>query len=203
MEGVMKVFNDRFKVCFFKYYAISLVYCCLSILVLLSPAAVSESHALQAGSKEVSFFGMISSTKADVAGAKADTTVRARVGFNHYLTDSIAIGLDTDLSVRKAGAAPNQSTLSYDGKASYNFNTADRLVPYVALSIGFELTGSDGVSTNGFSYGALAGLKFFVADNVSLNGELNYKIAKQTGDGFSFGTSTVGGLVGMSYYFGK
>ncbi len=88
-------------------------------------------------------------------------------------------------------------TIFLSGRADYYFNTGGIYVPYVGAHLGVvrqELM--DNKSTE-FSYGAQAGVKFFVSENISWNAEVDYSQYKSDEDT----TKTTSLLAGLSYYF--
>jgi len=83
-------------------------------------------------------------------------------------------------------------------QCNYNFfkpNTV--VVPYAGVQLGFSGYDAGGYDDTSISYGLQGGAKYFLSEDLSLNGELNYLVTTVDPDDVKV-TSI---LFGLSYYF--
>lgn len=153
------------------------------------------------GDKEIGGYISISSTSASAEGQSFDFVTTTLYGsFGVFTTNQLQFG-----------AALMQQTVSTDtedsgaqfleGFVKFHFNPDTDTVPYVGAVLGTVTVYSGNDSASGMTWGAMAGVKFFVSEDLSVNAE--YNIRNFT---ISFGdveyTSTTGtALLGLSYYF--
>lgn len=84
------------------------------------------------------------------------------------------------------------------GQVNYNFfRPSSLIVPYAGIQLGFSGYDVAGFDDTAFSFGAQGGAKFFVSEDLSINGELNYMVTTTDPDD----VKTTSLLVGLSYYF--
>lgn len=167
--------------------AIGLACLALSLVGTLAEAKVKK------GDKEISFFGSVIETSPE--GAESTTTVIVQVAGGVFVTDNVQVGGSVmQTSIFNSFTA---TVRLLNGFVKYHFNPNDVLVPYVGAQAGMAFVESDFSSDSGISYGGMAGFKYFLSENLSINGEgdiIQSKIADTTA------TQTIL-QVGLSYYF--
>lgn len=175
-------------------------------------ALSTSAFALNKGQSELNAYASIGSTKTKPEGGSTskNTDVNTRFGYGYFLTDGLSLGADIDYSYSKSGEAGAEATNSmyFLGTAKYHFMPKSVVTPYVGVQLGgyTSETGSTS-STDGYAYGVLGGVKFFMTENASLNAELNMlsmSVSTTVGtSSYDADMTNIKGLVGLSYYFGK
>ena len=119
------------------------------------------------------------------------------VGFSYFPKDFLEA--KGNLMIMNVEAGDEDATIySVMGQCNYNFfkpNTT--VVPYAGIQLGFSGYDAGGTDDTSVSYGLQGGAKYFLSENLSLNGELNYLVTTIDPDDVK-STSL---LVGMAYYF--
>ncbi|MCI0347468.1 MAG: porin family protein [Chloroflexi bacterium] len=143
-------------------------------LVLAWVASTAEAQPLlHRGSRELAvhvspdFEGPVGDTIQASAGfglfVRDDLEARATLGYG--ILEDVA-GQDSDYRMRELGLG-----------AEYHFLPAARAVPYLGPVLGWRSSHFGDVEESGLVYGAGAGLKLFLADNVALDLGATYRLA--------------------------
>jgi opacity protein-like surface antigen len=152
----------------------------------------SEAAVISKGSIEISADANLTFDHSEIPRSSTNTSSGTmRIGCGYFVTDGLQIGgsaMDTLSKSKTTGSDPTDSnTFDLDMYAKYhiypNFWASNRIlkpiVPYFGAQGGWinvsSRTKGDSSSDNAFSYGVMGGVKYFVADNISVNGELNYR----------------------------
>lgn len=120
------------------------------------------------------------------------------VGYGYFLTDSSQIG-GTIMGTMVSNGSTT-TLMAYDAFYKYHFNTEGTSVPYIGVQGGMITFESGESADTIFSYGGMAGIKFFARENVSYFLELNYR-RYQLSDGGDATVDQKALLFGLSYYF--
>ncbi len=97
----------------------------------------------------------------------------------YFITDQIQLG-GSFMGNRMDYGDSDSTTYDLSAQAKYHFSSSDQtIVPYVGIQGGYytrtyDSGDGDESESDGYSYGALGGLKFFVTESTTLNLELNY-----------------------------
>lgn len=207
----------------------------LLLLVALMFAYSNEAAAagIQKGASEFTVNGSLSqlTSKMDDSDSKTTSyTNTGTLGYSYFLTDQVSVGANLLYSGSEteddAGTSTsNDVTTGIDLNAKYHFifSKGQTVVPYLGLQGGWinmysestytytfgttTYTGTSDSSGSAGSYGGMAGVKFFITENVSINTELNYRAYNITmNDGYSESKMKMNNLAllfGLSVYFGK
>jgi hypothetical protein len=183
----------------------------LSIVVaaslLVALAGSTCFAAVNAGENEVSISGSYRSVKMEGSSDTTDTTF-IRGGMGHYLSDNFSIGGDLMYINSSSGTASSDSTtLVANVNARFYLAPKSTVIPYIGAQLGYQGTDSGPYTLTGYNYGAMGGIKFFMSENASFDVELNYSKAtveaSGAGSSGSSTSTTLAGLFGLTYYFGK
>lgn len=174
-----------------------------ALAILASPAWAATKE----GDKEVAAYASISNTEASVDGGDTTTiTVTTLQGsFGYFQTKSLQIGaavLQQNSSISIPGTDTQTNGVTFlEGFVKYHFNPDTDTVPYVGAMVGTVSVNAGSESGSGTTIGAMAGVKFFMSADLSVNGEYsirNYTVSIAGVDA----SSTTGTLsLGLSYYF--
>lgn len=122
-----------------------------------------------------------------------------QIRFGSFVADYIQLGVDL---VYYDTERVNRFSLGTF--MSYTFETQTYLLPYVGGKLALSsLDPEEGEGESGLDFTLLFGLKYFVADNVSLNTELHlgYAAADTYIDGDEATDTDYGVTIGLSYYW--
>ncbi len=150
-----------------------------------------------------------------------------RVGYGYFLTDAVQLGSTISETITSTkpfvenelnSFTQDTYTFNLDLFARYHFyKKGSVFVPYVGAQAGWinyyqkqketvgGTTSNVGRNGNAISYGGMAGVKYFLDENTSLNAEMNYR-RYDIDLGKDAPTAThdvLKWLIGLSYYFGK
>lgn len=159
----------------------------------LSLAGAPADAKVKKGDKEVSFFGALIDTSPDEG--ESTTTLIVQVAGGVFVSDNTQVGGSVTQT-----SLYNSFTVTLrliNGFVKYHFNPNEPVVTYVGAQAGMAFIEFDSTSDSGLSYGAMAGAKYFVSANLSLNGEASLSQSKIAD---TSATQTML-QVGMSYYF--
>jgi hypothetical protein len=147
-----------------------------ALTILLGFAGISYSAEFKKGSVELGLNTSISKSSADNGNDYLASTSAFHAGY--FVTDKVSVGgayLLTSSRTTVNGVSTTNSAYNITGQARYHFNyTPEQVpVPYVGAQAGYydQQSSSGG---DGYTYGALGGLKIFMNEYASLNMELNY-----------------------------
>jgi hypothetical protein len=131
--------------------------------------AAGFAHAeFNSGDNEIAFFGNYTNIKSD-DGDHAETAFAfANVG--HFFTDEIELGL---IGMGRWSDTVDVYSAGVNGR--YHFMTDSPLVPYLGAFGMFGYAENNG-SDNGWIYGPLAGLRFFVNETTNVFVEYQYQL---------------------------
>lgn len=116
----------------------------------------------------------------------------------YFFTDHIEVNITPRIMYMESDAYET-TTYSVLANLKYNFfKKGWTTIPYVGLQAGVAGYEADDDSDSAFSYGGMAGLKFFLTEDISLNIEGNY--LRTTYDDDDHRTSV---LFGFTFYFGE
>ena len=120
------------------------------------------------------------------------------VAGGYFFTDHIEVNITPRIMYMESDAYET-TTYSVLANLKYNFfKKGWTTIPYVGLQAGVSSYEADDDSDSAFSYGGMAGLKFFFTEDISLNLEGNY--LRTTSDIDEDQTSV---LLGLTFYFGE
>jgi outer membrane protein W len=175
----------------------------------MSTSVYAAGGGIGKGSTEVYLSGNLihSEVKVEDTKAKVDQ-ISYLVGAGYFLTDAIQVGLSHlgSITEGKNGESAKLTTMTYDLFAKYYFySKGQTFAPYVGIQGGwvqYDLNvGADKYSKGVGNYGAMAGLKFFLTENITFNTELNYRHFDFTVDETKVTVDQTAVLVGVSYFF--
>jgi hypothetical protein len=153
-----------------------------------APAAIKE------GAKEVSAFAALSTTDPEVGDSTTQLILQFAGGV--FLDPQKQVGGSfTQISVESEGFDATIRVIA--GFFKFHVNPEQDVVPYVGAQAGMTFIEAGPFSDSAFSYGGMAGAKFFVSEDLSYNAELN--LLMTTIDDQDYTQTTL--QVGMSYYF--
>jgi opacity protein-like surface antigen len=163
----------------------------LTAVLFLATASISYAGTAS-GMLELGVQGSYSKMEEDVQ------VFAAAINFGYFFTPQLQMSLSGILC---GGGEGSDVTKIYAGlgqfKYNLSFNRAQVVVPYLGVQAGIAGT-SNGTSKSGFSYGGMAGLRFFISENMSLNMEGNYQWAKASASNNDVGVFY--GFLGFSFY---
>ena len=141
-------------------------------LLLAAPAAAQPR--IQKGSRELA-----AHVSLDFEGAVGDT-ISADAGYGWFVRDGLLLLGTVSYAILEDVAAEDSDfrTSELGVAAEYHFRRDRNLVPYLGLGVGWRSTEFDDVTNRGVTYGPRAGIKLFLADNVALDFELVYRLAR-------------------------
>jgi opacity protein-like surface antigen len=179
------------------------ILCLIAIMLLMAPAA--HATVIDAGTVEVAGAATIGYTSTDwelEGGATTDQTMWSVIlSSNYYFMDNFGAGLILEYSNQEVDTAENKMT-EIGPALVYNFSMNEM----VSLPVFGALTyvSNDNSMTDKFSgWGWMvgAGVKYFVSDNISLNGTVDYG-QKYLEDGVQLDIKGFDVKGGISVYFG-
>ncbi len=114
----------------------------------------------------------------DFEGPVGDT-LDLSATFGRFVRDGLELRASADYALLEdvAGADSDYRSQGLDAGVDYHFRRASRLVPHAGLALGWRSTDFGDASDSGPTYGARAGLAWFLADNVALDLEIAYRLA--------------------------
>jgi opacity protein-like surface antigen len=153
------------------------------------------------GDKEIGGYISISSTSASAEGQSVDVTTTTLYGsFGVFTTNQLQFGaalLQQTVSTEDADSGAQ----FLEGFVKFHFNPDTDTVPYVGAMLGTVTFYSGDESATGTTWGAMAGVKFFVSEDLSVNAEYNIRNFVIDIAGVEFTSTTGTALLGLSYYF--
>lgn len=182
---------------------IALLLLAASVLALPAWAGTKE------GDKEVSAAISISSSSASAEGTTVDTTTSSILGsFGYFTTKNVQLGgtiFNTESSSTSGGSTVELGTSFLEAFVKYHFNPDTTTVPYIGALLGtvsIKVSTGDTTETgSGTTIGAMAGIKFFMSEDLSINAEYNIRNYTVSIGGLDLSTTTGTALLGLSYYF--
>ena len=110
--------------------------------------------------------------KVNYAGeADSDDTAEANLGVEYFLSKAFSMSLEG------IGAWSDDVDLYGVGtRARYHFNTDSDMVPYIGAHISYDYADADVDDGDGFIYGPLLGIKFFLNERTNLFVEYQYRL---------------------------
>ena len=169
----------------------------LLALLMVAVLAMPALGATKEGDKELSAQVSISSISTD----DFDVTLTSIWGaFGYFVTKALQVGGSvTTMTVSAGGSDAGQTYM--EGFVKYHFNTDEKAVPYVGAMLGTVTLYAEGESGSGMTFGAMAGLKYFVSPDLSINGEYNIRHYSVSIASTDIDVTASTAMVGMSYYF--
>ena len=139
----------------------------------LAPVATAATYR---GDTYFTFSGMWERTKfrSDAGGGSSNWT-EVNLGLEHFLSKELSVG--PRLGYARASGGIRSYDIGVDAK--YHFLTDSNFVPYVGGLVDYRRFKSDGTS-DGLTYGPLAGVKIFVTENTHVFAQYEYR--RFTGD---------------------
>ncbi len=120
------------------------------------------------------------------------TTVTLNPSVGYFVIDGLAVGAGVTLV-----SAEGSTVFAVLPTASYYFQTASSVKPYLQLGVGYGSLKSGGNSLGGLALGAGGGIVYLINKNVGLNAGLQYVRGDYDGNV----TNTFGGVLGFSLFF--
>ncbi len=138
----------------------------------LCAAVAAAQPRLERGSQELSIH-----VSPDFEGAVGDM-IDVDAGYAYFVRDRLSLGATLLYEGLEdvAGEDSDYRSSEIGLFAEYHFGGESRFVPYLGLGAGWRRTDFALLDESALVYGARAGLKLFVADNVSLDFQLTYKL---------------------------
>ena len=188
--------------------------------VILLASQEARAANIQEGRMELAADANVSFEHSEVPLSSTNTTSGTiRVRGDYYMKNNISLGGAVFNTISKTKTTDqdtsNSNIFGLDGVAKYHFapeywkkhSVLQNLVPYIGPQAGwvsvFQQQKDQKNTGNTFSYGVLGGTQYFITENVSLNGELNYRHYKVSfGSNMPTTTYDVTKLLfGFSVYF--
>jgi hypothetical protein len=142
-----------------------------AVLFVLVAMQAGAQPMLQKGVRELSVH-----VSPDFEGAVGDM-LNARAGFGLFVRDRLSIRATLDYAVLEDVAGEDSdyrmSRFGFAGEYQLRGGGA-RLVPYVGLGVGWQSSHFGELEESALIYGPRGGLRYFLADNVSLDLEVTY-----------------------------
>lgn len=141
----------------------------LALLAVVFVAAAPALAGTKAGDMEASFSGAV--TMVQPSGGEGSTQAVVATTLGYFITDAAAVNANVVgmWSDEKVAAVGNLINLKW------HFNTAGQIVPYAGPQVGIFYWNDDGNDSTEFAWGALAGVKIFVSENVNVFVEANFQ----------------------------
>ncbi len=139
----------------------------VAIMVL---ASVCVHAGTQRGDVEIGAGVTLSNTSVSADnGASSDTTQLAgNVQLNYFMTDSLSLGVSYAGNVTDSDSTTS-GTHFIEGSLRHHFVTEAAYVPYIGVHGGAAIYSANDYTETIPSFGAHAGIKFFVNDNTSFD----------------------------------
>ena len=160
----------------------------LGTLALVFALATTAEARLKEGQKEVSFYGTILNLSADGFDA---TAIIAQVSGGLMLDQKAQVGGSVLAQITSAGGY-DSTNIGLNGFYRYHLSPEEETVPYVEGHGGITI----GDDSSELSIGGAVGMKHFLSENLSVNGEGSLTLT--LGD---VGLTIIALQVGLSYYF--
>lgn len=166
-------------------------------MIVFAALAMPAVAATKAGDKELSAQISVSTISTD----DFDVTLTSIWGaFGYFVSDALQVGGSlTTMTVSTDAADAGQSFI--EGFVKYHFNTKEKAVPYVGAMLGTVTLYTDNESGSGVTFGAMAGVKYFMSEDLSVNGEYSIRHYTVTIAGTDISSTTSTAMIGLSYYF--
>ena len=141
------------------------------VLIGTTNAAVKE------GDTEVALYGNWQKLNAEGGGSLDITTIAGSLGY--FVTDELELSLVGNWWELSADG-DDVTMWGIGGNAKYHFMTDSTTVPYVGGQFLYEDVDLFGGSADGYLYGPLAGVKFFMNDSTNLFVEYSIRFLEGT-----------------------
>jgi len=136
--------------------------------------ASSAFAGTKAGDKEVGLNASLSTTSTDTNGSSSDSTSLNIMGtMGYFMSDALEVSVGS-MGIVTASDGSDSKNLALFVEPNYHFNTSTAMVPYAGVHGGMFLSQSGETSNSVFEYGAQAGIKSFLSENVAFNTQLRY-----------------------------
>lgn len=182
-------------------FKIALVSVLLLVPFLLAGNALAVDSLQGRGSLGLSL--TIQHTEIDYSGDTGEADTRFIIGsLGYFVTDNIEINFaPTVIYIEAEGE--EVTMYSYFGNVKYNFfSSGQTAVPYLGLQAGISGAEYGGDSDSNFAYGGMAGVKFFLTEDLSFDAEVNYLKTEFDVDDTTVDMDNLGLFLGFKYYFG-
>jgi opacity protein-like surface antigen len=172
----------------------------------ISLLALPAWAATKAGDKEIGGQISVGTTTSSVegGGSVTNTTTAILASFGYFTTKALQVGGSVAMQGLKSDDAETSFTF-LEGFVKYHFNTDTATVPYVGALLGTVNVkfsgGGTSETSSGTTMGAMAGVKFYRTEDLSINAEYNIRNFTITIAGADATSTTGTALVGLSYYF--
>jgi len=138
-------------------------------MLLCAGEASAQNRALQAGTRELSVAGSVNDNDG--------LNLYLRAGAGYFFFDRTELGVIGSYS-RAESSLGDWEALTLGVFAEYNFNLQTLLVPFIGVAASYaddNMEASSGIAVGSVSGGA----RFFVSDNVSIGGNLEFSVASE------------------------
>ena len=160
------------------------------LLGLLLAATTAHAKDIEIGTVEIA--GRTSAAFA--IDLDEDNTLSLGTDGYYYLMPDVGVGAFLDFT--KTFGDADAYSFGIGPQAIYNYSLDEVTSLYGRAGLGYLQADSDaGDSASGWTFVMAGGAKYFVTENVSVNGELNY-----THDGGDFDSNLITALFGISVY---
>ena len=141
----------------------------ICLFAVAAVAGASHAASLKGGTREIVVDGSL-----DPQGVGGGVDLDISAGYGYFVQDSIEVGAEVAL-------ADNDLVTSYGfaGFAEFNFDQGTPLVPFVGARAGWARVEIDqfDADADAVVMGGYAGVKYFLAENVAITGQLNLNVA--------------------------
>ena len=121
--------------------------------------------------------------------------------FCYYVTPEILVAGNLFIIGTEADGSESTTTvLEMQGKYHFIIEQPE-IVPYLGLQVGTYSMDADGMDGSGSSYGYMGGVKYFMAEDTSINLEYNWKTVSMEIGGYNADSDITTLSIGASLYF--
>lgn len=140
------------------------------LTVIAALACASQAASLKQGTQEIVVEGLFDPDTA------ADQQLDLSLGYGQFIQDNLEVGGEVAFSDNDVATA-----YGFAGLVEYNFDQGTEIVPFVGASLGWAKAevdvGDEDFDNDALVLGVSAGLKYFLAENVAVSGDVTYEWA--------------------------
>lgn len=174
---------------------------CCFVLGLLLVSSTAFARDIDAGSISMAGASSVSFNKLtlDAGGSDADVTITTiTLNGGYFVIPNLGVGVNFAYE-KLSLESTDVSLLAIGPSVTYNFSLSEQLSLFANGNVGYASAEVSSEDMTGWFLSSGGGLRFFVNDNVSLDGGLNYSYAKlQNGSDITISGLSFG--VGCSVY---
>lgn len=140
-----------------------------AILLVAFPLIGSADAAIRRGITELAIFGNLTSINLENDGSEDLVTLALGSGYFH--SDEVEVGAQAI-----ASESEDLDLYSLGGNVKYHFTPQLTTIPYVGGQLNYSLCELRGRDEDGFMYGPVMGVRYFVSESTSIFFEYQYQI---------------------------